>query len=243
MYLSWANFKTILSDKNIKPQVKEKSTGYLVFGYDHLIEYKCWIQKTDPTNQDQTDFENNYLSSCNKSIEVKDLDGKEAVKIELASEDRMLEARYFSFETSKLNSLNNINYNGNDIGDISIIFYNNQDTELTTQNDIDSGCVKTQVIFEPTYSFEILAGDLRLITTPAVDINCFYVMNTGTDNEKVRCKNFNLKYMTEKYHMCDGKSTDLVKYVEGQHLTKMDMFFLHPAGTKCSMQIGIMHYS
>ena len=80
--LTWANFKNKITSKNLKLQYEEYSTNYEVWALESYIKYFCYVKKTNPKNDDQIDFEDNYKDSANKSIKPLSPDGKEYVRAE-----------------------------------------------------------------------------------------------------------------------------------------------------------------
>jgi hypothetical protein len=75
--LNWTEFKQIaITNKHINPQYQDKGYGYFIWGAELCIIYTCNVDKTDPRNADQIDFEDNYKTDSNSSLEPKDSEGK-----------------------------------------------------------------------------------------------------------------------------------------------------------------------
>ena len=63
--LSWADFKANLSLKSGSIQYYITGIMYNIFFTDGQVEFQTTIEKDDPKNLDQIDFEDNYLSISN----------------------------------------------------------------------------------------------------------------------------------------------------------------------------------
>ena len=68
MQISWTQLKTLSVSKQTSIQFVEETTRYLVFLFDSGYSNFCQIDKTDPVNTDQTDFEDNFKDESNKTL-------------------------------------------------------------------------------------------------------------------------------------------------------------------------------
>lgn len=79
---NWAWLKPLINQKSLVPQYEEDAATYVVYGYDGLESLSCTIWKgtvpdgviaggySQATNDsDKTDFETNFKSNCNRSID------------------------------------------------------------------------------------------------------------------------------------------------------------------------------
>jgi hypothetical protein len=68
---TWPEFKaTCIERKGLDCQYEERPNGYTLVGPDsNGIIWLCALAKTDPRNDDQADFEDNYKASFNDKIE------------------------------------------------------------------------------------------------------------------------------------------------------------------------------
>jgi len=73
---SWSNYKTLVSNKKMLMQYEETTGHYFIYAIEaNAIAWKYTITKG---TSDATDFENNYESSCNQPLEIKEIAGKPA---------------------------------------------------------------------------------------------------------------------------------------------------------------------
>lgn len=72
--LSWTNFKALCSSKELPMQYILLTNDYNIWFTEDGIKYNCYIVKVTPTpsESDQEDFEDNYMSSCNAFTTMKD---------------------------------------------------------------------------------------------------------------------------------------------------------------------------
>jgi len=81
--LNWTEFKQIaITNKHINPQYQDKGHGYFIWAVELCVVYSCNVDKTDPVNSDQEDFEDNYKADCNKTVEPTDTEGKHYTRAE-----------------------------------------------------------------------------------------------------------------------------------------------------------------
>jgi len=73
---SWSELKAHTSEKTLAMQYEDYPKWYRVWAAENGMMYMCDIEKTDPANTDQTDFETNYKDDCNKPLQPKTDDGK-----------------------------------------------------------------------------------------------------------------------------------------------------------------------
>jgi len=63
---SWTDFQAIcVTRKNLNLQYTETAEYYNIYAQDGLFLWQTGITKTDPTNADQEDFEDNHKALCN----------------------------------------------------------------------------------------------------------------------------------------------------------------------------------
>ena len=67
--LSYTALKSLVSSKALLPQYVDTGSCYQVFAIESNICWQCIVQKDG--GSDQTDFEANYQSTCNQSLEIK----------------------------------------------------------------------------------------------------------------------------------------------------------------------------
>lgn len=68
--LTWMALKMEISNRDLKMQYTDMETSYYVYAIDGIMLYSCQIEKDEDTpSSERTDFETNYQSSCNDSIQ------------------------------------------------------------------------------------------------------------------------------------------------------------------------------
>ena len=87
------------------------------------------------------------------------------------------------FETSKKDSIHEKDIENNDIGWSSLKFYKldaGNEVEIVdpTQAELDTDCIRTDFIWQPTVDYQILSGQVAQKISPASD---FYVWGAGID--------------------------------------------------------------
>lgn len=66
--LGWSEFKNFITSNELGYKIIELDKDYKLVAKDDWFEAICYIQKTDPVNADQLDFETNYKSLGNKKL-------------------------------------------------------------------------------------------------------------------------------------------------------------------------------
>jgi hypothetical protein len=97
---------------------------------------------------------------------MKDSEGAAISKSKITASSNTYNQRVVVFETSKLSSIVNKKFTGADWGDATMKFYDANDTKLTTQEAIDSSCVRTVVDWEPLFTYDLIGGRTKLLATP-----------------------------------------------------------------------------
>lgn len=71
--IDYTTFKSLVSAKVLLPQYVDNETYYNLFAVEDNLAWQCFITKDG--GNDQTDFEVNYQSTCNKPLEYRSIDG------------------------------------------------------------------------------------------------------------------------------------------------------------------------
>lgn len=80
---TWSELKALCSAKNLNMQYVIVDTNYYyIYTTELNIIYYLNIKIEDPASSDQTDFVNNYMSSCNKPVQPTSVDGRMIVRSE-----------------------------------------------------------------------------------------------------------------------------------------------------------------
>lgn len=67
--VDWSDFKTFIDDRNLNHQMISLSKDYILMAKDDWFGFQCVLPKDGGT--DQTDYETNYLSLANKSLQTR----------------------------------------------------------------------------------------------------------------------------------------------------------------------------
>jgi hypothetical protein len=143
---------------------------------------KLKVAKSDDGNQDIDDTAEGLKYLLNEIMEV-DEEGRQINRIAYGKQGWTYMSHPIEFETSKLNSLYEKNWLGNDRGCSSIKFYDSNGTELVagTQAELDSSCVETRITFNPDFDYEIISGKVDIVSSPSSDVR-MWVMGGVIDN-------------------------------------------------------------
>lgn len=76
MKIIWSQFKSVCTSRTLNIQMSESEGAYYLEAWDGPKKYTSSVQKSDPTNSDQDDFEDNFLINVNKPISNKTTDSK-----------------------------------------------------------------------------------------------------------------------------------------------------------------------
>lgn len=89
-YYTWTNWKIIQLSKSGNHQFDDDNIVYIIYFYDQPEVYLCTIWKNivpdgiisggysqEQNDADRTDFENNYKSKSNKSLQIRDFEGRD----------------------------------------------------------------------------------------------------------------------------------------------------------------------
>jgi hypothetical protein len=195
----------------------------------------------------------NYLR--NIVVEV-DEEGRQITKIAAAKKGTTYLAHFFEFETSKDGSLECKDWQNNNDTSLSIKFFDVNGTEITSKGNyltlqlrLDVECVRTEVLFKPSYSFELIGGTLKLAAGCAQDCRVWVIagaVELGVYGVKEFVRNMNLKFLgaDETMHT-DGraskfmaKDTDGVPYQTNQ----IKMIIRHSAGYKLNIMMDYEYF-
>lgn len=173
-----------------------------------------------------------------------DSDGANLSRIKQAPSGWTYHLRGFEFTTSLLASLVNKDHNNQDLTDITIRFYDNSGVLLTTQEDIDSSCVKTVVDYEPTYDYYLIGGEAKTLGTPSTDtrISVIGVPDYPAPNgSKVMIQNVNMRYIASGDKVsADGRASKGLLYNNPvPHSNKIRFAVYHSVGHQVPFGIAM----
>ena len=172
----------------------------------------------------------------NVDNEPRDTDGNKFARFKITKSGWGLVCHTVEFETSKLSSVFNKKFNQSDFGWATLKFYDDEDNELTTQESIDTDCVKTVLIWEPDETIQIRGGSIYPGVRATVDMRVWF-KNTYSGHEF--CSGgFDLRRLPDYgSKVLDGGAPKELPYVEGAGITKCELLVLHPEGHQKTLQV------
>lgn len=174
------------------------------------------------------------------------IDGDSAYfsRIKVATAGWTFQARGIQFTTSLLGSIINDDFDGNDLNDCIIKFYDNADVELTTQSSIDTDCVKTVKDWTAPFDIELVGGFISCENAITTD-TLIWCVGAPVLADKVMINGVNLKMVDGGDRLViDGRASKRMDYVEinGLYTNTMRMIVRHPAGQQTPLMIVWEHY-
>lgn len=226
--VDWSELKTFVDDRNLTTNFIELETYYVIIGVDGFLQLIAKVQKTDPANEDQTDFEDNYKDDGNITIYPTDTDYAPLYRLKITPSGWVYQLHAIEFATSTLNSIYNKDKDGNDLGFTTIKFYDNEGVELTDQEDIDTDCVKTVVNWEPTFDYDIIGGVVKQSSLPSDNVRVWIIgvpdIPAGSGGSKMFLTGgVNLKYMGLEDVKVDGRTPKRLSYNATYHTNKLQI--------------------
>lgn len=200
------------------------------------------VAKDDSGSNDISDVNEgiNYL----KGIDSKpyDPDGAEIIRTKAAKAGWTYHMHCIQFESCVLNSLVEYDENNSATSYGTIKFYNSGGTELTTQGDLDSSCVKTVIDYEPTFDYEIIGGKVQNKSVPANPLRLFVVavpdITYANGGSRVMVNNVDISYLTANSEVnADGRASKYMAYDATYHTNKLRVVMYHSAGEKVKFQM------
>lgn len=245
---TWTEYKNLIALKQLKIQYIETSTQYELFASEYNSFVWNMVLLKDQ-GSDVTDFENNYKASSNQKLEDVDTEGRKVQRIAASNRGWTYLADTFELETSNLTGLYAKDYLGNDNSAVTVKFFDVNNNELTTQQDIDTSCVKTELLFKPSYDYEVVGGNIRQISSPSDDVRLWVVggiIDLGSSYVKEMVRSLNLKYVSANDHLdTDGRAAKFMKKeITGVQYqgNQLKFVFRHPAGVKHKVMIVLEYF-
>ena len=203
------------------------------------IPVHLWLQ----VNDDETireDIVSGNLIVNNGTLDLSVSDGLdwlskfETNNIEIDSEGRQISrmaagkkgwvylAHFFELETSKDGGLFCEDYTGTSCPSLSIKFYKADDSEITgagayasKQAHLDAECIRTEVLFKPSFDYELISGTIRLDSVSTEDCRLWVtggVLELGAAGTKEFARGMNLKFLgADEVIETDGRASKYMK--------------------------------
>lgn len=228
-YLEWSAFKVEITNK-AKLRFNERETFYQLFYGD----FECSVLKD--SGSDQTDFETNYKSNANKSLESLDADGVQVLRPKAAKAGWTYFMCPIEFTTAKLSSVYCKKHDDTNRAITTYKIYDSNGAEITAVEN-EGNAVKTVVDVEPTYDYEVIGGQLQQHTKPTTPVRLWVVgvpdvpENSGGTKEMVGGVNLKFIDPTDKVH-ADGRVSKYMTYNATYHTNKLRLIFRHDAGVQ-----------
>ena len=250
MKLLWADFKTIIDAKSIAIQVDSRPVVYYLKAFDGPMLYETSVLKDG--GADQIEFEADYLPTANGVASKTEVRQSDPDTLGLSMTPKWAPQGWsqvyheFEFKTSQLNAIHDKGVDGNDKGFTTAKFFKADGTEITTQGDLDTLCVRTEITFMPNHDYAIKSGMIAQITSPTTPVYLWALAplsELGMD-DKVFCDGgINLEFVEGKRLVgLDGTAATMLPYMGGIGANKIRFIIRHDAGLKHRIQAILEYY-
>lgn len=230
--IPYLTLKELVTTNSLPTQHFLIGTKYYVYAINGNFLFYC---KFENDSSEATDFLSNLAANSNKRLFVDDADGATVVRIKAAKAGWTYNATSFSFQTSKLNSLDG------DSSIASIKFFKSNGDEVTSVTE-ESLITKTKVKFYPPYNYEIIGGFLHCASPVTENVKLKIVgvpsVPPSYGGSKIMASNLNLRYIKEQVLRIDGRVTKFMEYP----YSDIEFEFTHPAGYVTDLQITVEVY-
>ena len=97
--MNYQDFKTLMLKKEAVNllQYEDQGEQYSLWYNENLDRYSCYIEKTEPVNEDQEDFELNYKTNANKPLTIRAEDNTPFTRVIENSQGKMMQLKGFEF--------------------------------------------------------------------------------------------------------------------------------------------------
>lgn len=211
---------------------------------DSITDDTLIVSKTGDSSGHITDHIT-ALNFLKDDITEIDTEGRQITRVAAGKKGWSYYALSVEFETSKLDGLYCKDISGTNISGISSKFYNAAGTELTTQETIDTDCVKTVVIIAPSYDYEVISGNIKQISAPSTNVRMYVqagILELGGAYVKTFVDNLNLKFSGTVPVETDGRASKyMTKDIPGVPYQANQFRFTvkHDAGLKHPLVVTI----
>ena len=254
--LSWSNFKAIVVNKAKVRIITRGADGSLFYYMTYADEGGVFESSVlQNSGLDQTDLETNYLPYANKGSEpLKDIDGAALSRSKQTAPGWTFQGHLFEFTPGKLGVFNK-NYDNTDLNFVTLTFYELvtgvetliTGVNATNQAYLNANCIKTYADFEPTYDFDVIAGDMRFYTQVETDIHMWTVIapdvSANLGGSKVLVMGRNLRHMLARVpHTVDGRVSKRLTYNATYHTSKIRFILRHGANAGVPIEMCLQFY-
>lgn len=255
--VNWSQIKSFVTARNVPLQYIEADDSYLLYAYDGQMQLTAYLIKNPADTTDLNDFENNFKADSNLSIIQRDSDQATMSRQKTTKTGWHYDLRSLDFYTSLSGSLYNKNYDGSDLGDATIKFYNSSNTELVQgggetdvafQARLTSGCTQTVVDWQASYDMDILGGMLQ-IKGAATDHAYIWVIIAPDiaveygGSVPYFSGGLNLSYFyTGQARLFDGRGVKTFLYDPVYNSNKIRFHVKHQTGNQFGVQFNVEHF-
>lgn len=241
MRVTWAVFKEFIQARSLRLQYVDIYNTYWMKCFDGPFSLECIIDKTDPKNDDQLDFETNFQSLSNRSFS--DSDGTPLQRFKIAAAGAKFRLHGIKFITADLDSLNERKCGGTSYGWSTLKLYDADDVEITSAEN-ESNAVKTVIQFEPPKNYEIIGGRLYQKSIPTESIGCCAIFAPTIPEEYGGKVHFlsecDVSFLPAGLALdMDGRVPKLITYDPVYHSGRFDFVFHHSAGFQHDLLIQV----
>lgn len=234
--VTWAEIKQIKDSRNSRFQHKTYDWGYRVETFDGPYGFYAVIDEDDNGGSDKTDFETNYLSQSNQTVDPRDSDGAQITKEKIVPEGWAYQLRGFDVSIGLLGCVESLDAQGNEKNDFTVKHYNAADNEVNTQLGITTTAVKTVIDWEPSHDYAIVGGKVYQDSDPVGDIRIGVIAAPGIPKASGGNVEFgmgiNLRYIGKSGSVSmDGRNPKILAYNAVYHSSLLRVCLLYPVGT------------
>jgi len=193
------------------------------------------------TYSDQINWLKNY------DYHPQDSDGSDLCRVKITRTGWGLQCHAVQIETAKLSSIYNRDKDGDDYGFTTLKFYNASDVEITDagaysthQDHIDALCVRTDLIWEPTFDIEMIGGEFWQATAPTNDIYMWFFHEYS--GHSFCDGGMNAKVIGAAHKEMDGRAPKLLPYNDTYHTGRLILRCRHTAGDQHKIMLVLEYY-
>lgn len=216
--------------------------------FDSIADDTIIVSKTNESSGHITDhaLAINYLKDNLTEI---DSQGRQIIRTAAGKKGWTYLGLAIELETAKASSLFCKDENDNNIAGISLKYYKSDGTEITTQGDLDSYCVKTVLTIAPDHDYELMGGNIHHDTVPISDVRLWVkggILELGSNYTKTMINGINMLYLGVDDHIrTDGRASKyMTKTIAGVPYqgNQLQMIIKHDAGYKHKIMFVLEYF-
>ncbi len=196
----------------------------------------------------------NYLKGL---VSPKDTDGSDIIQPKTTKLGWHYQPEAMSWTTSKLGSVYAKDWQGNDLGDTALKFYNSSDVELTQgaeesdedfQTRLTANCVMTCLDWQAAYDQDIIGAILQVKSAPAQSAYAWALIAPDLDPQyggqvPYLQGGWDISYFADKQTVhLDGRGAKRLSYDSEYNTNKIRLIVRHGAGAQIPLQVVWEHF-